>query len=477
MEQIQLTVRRTLSADVVVIGGGVAGCAAAEAAARHGASVVLVEQSGTLGGQAGFGLVTPLSSTHTQHSHRPFGGLIAEWMDEIRAESARCCAHAPSGAPHDVGAAPYILRVILLRRLTAAGVQVRLHTTLLAAESDGRRVVSAAVWDKSGALRILGDTFIDGSGDGDLIAMSGASYHYGSEPGVYDALTDTHLDVIHEESGKRFHAESDRAVQPVSLFFRMGGVETETAYALNNRPLRFGDFGITREAFAAWRYAGTCGFEPGGSDRIPMPQGRVLVSCSPVAGTVVVNMSRVTGIDATDADSLNDGEIRAQLQLIALVDFLKTFIPGFRDSYLIDCAGSLGIRESRRLAGRRMLTGREVIDGTPQPDRIARGSYIIDIHDPTGKRKAIGGAIHADAYDIPYACLLAREFDNLLAVGRCISADHVAHSSTRIQGTCILTGQAAGTAAALALRDDMTPADYPVDAIQDALRSDGVALE
>ena len=191
----------------------------------------------------------------------------------------------------------------------------------------------------------------------------------------------------------------------------------------------------------------------------------------------MVNMSRVTGIDATDADSLNDGEIRAQLQLIALVDFLKTFIPGFRDSYLIDCAGSLGIRESRRLDGRRMLTGREVIDGTPQPDRIARGSYIIDIHDPTGKRKAIGGAIHADAYDIPYACLLAREFDNLLAVGRCISADHVAHSSTRIQGTCILTGQAAGTAAALALRDDVPPADYPVNAIQDALRSDGVALE
>lgn len=467
-------IKREIRTDVVVIGGGVAGCAAAVSAARRGADVVLVEQSGTLGGQAGFGLVTPLSSTHTR-SGRPFGGLIAEWTAEIRAESAAYCAHQPE-ADYGVGASPYITRYVLLKKTLEAGVTVRLHTTLLAAESDGRNVTAVIVWDKSGAMRICGRVFIDGSGDGDLIAASGATYSFGSEPGVYDALTDRHLDRVHE-SDELFTESDTRVVQPVSLFFTMGNVRTEQAYALNNRELRFGDFGITRERFAAWKFANTCGFECDDSDRIPMPQGRVLITHSPVQGVVVVNMSRVTGVDSTDADSLNDGEIRAQLQLIALVDFLKTFIPGFEESYYIQSAGSLGIRESRRLVGRAVLRGRDVIDGVPQPDRIARGSYIIDIHDPTGKRKAIGGPIRADYYDIPYSCLLAREFDNLLACGRCISADHVAHSSSRIQGTCILTGQAAGTAAALALAERTSPADLPVRVLQSELRADGVYLD
>ena len=181
-------------------------------------------------------------------------------------------------------------------------------------------------------------------------------------------------------------------------------------------------------------------------------------------------------INGADAESVNQGEIEAQEQLMALVDFLQTFVPGFENSYLIQAASTLGIRESRRLVGRTVLRGREAITCKHFPDAIACGSYIIDIHDPNGKARAIGGELRGDYYEIPYGCLLAKEPKNLLACGRCISVDHVAHSSTRIQGTCAMTGQAAGTAAALAVQNTIDPADVNVQKLRAKLRADGVFL-
>jgi hypothetical protein len=187
-------------------------------------------------------------------------------------------------------------------------------------------------------------------------------------------------------------------------------------------------------------------------------------------------MTRVTGINGADSDDLTRGEITAQLQLFHVVDFLIRYIPGFESAYLIETADILGVRETRRLIGRHVLTGREAIDCVAFPDVIAHGSYIIDIHDPQGRRKAIGGSIKGDFYDIKYRSLLQCTVSNLLATGRCISSDHVAHSSTRIQGTCMLTGQAAGTAAALAVKNICGVTDLDVYTLQKRLISDGVNL-
>ena len=207
-----------------------------------------------------------------------------------------------------------------------------------------------------------------------------------------------------------------------------------------------------------------------------MPQGRILVSYSPVEGVAVLNMSRVVGIDGSEADSLNEGEIKAQLQLVAIVDFLKTFVPAFKDSYLMMSACSLGIRETRRLAGVETLKGGDVITAKQIENPVARGSYIIDIHDPKGKSMAIGGAIKGDFYDIPYGAIVSQNRSNLLACGRCISADHVAHSSSRIQGTCVMTGQAAGTAAAMCAGNNISPKDLSEVCLKQKLIDDGVYL-
>ena len=292
---------------------------------------------------------------------------------------------------------------------------------------------------------------------------------------MFDQLSQSGLNKSHFSDREYSGYSHDGLMQPVSIFLLMGGVDVDRAAALNNKDLKFGDLGITREAFQSWKFADSCGFEVTG-DSIPMPQGRILVSRSNRPDVAVINMSRVVGIDGADADSLNEGEIKAQKQVIAIVDFLKTFVPGFENSYYLQSGSTLGVRETRRMVGTYVLSGSEAIACRRFSHPVARGSYIIDIHDPGGKARAIGGSIQGEFYDIPYGCILSKTYRNLLACGRCISVDHVAHSSTRIQGTCILTGQAAGTAAAMARKRGLHPGDLPEKELHQQLQKDGVYL-
>lgn len=444
---------KSIKKQVVVVGGGVAGCAAALAAAKNGADTMLVEASGVLGGQAGLGIVTPLDSRFTS-TGESFGGILKQISDEVCLLSEKYCTNNPEEGDHWQIAAPHIVKYVLLKLLFEAGVEVRFHSTLCEAEIENEKIKKVILLEKSGFTEISAEVFVDASGDGDLMAMSGCDYSLGSEAGVYEALRENDLDKRHNSKEK--YQGASGVMQPASIFFTMGGVDYERASALNNKHLRFGDYGITREAFEKWSFANTCGFELSDDDSIPMPQGRVLVSRGTKSDVAVINMSRVVGINGVDSDSLNEGEIKAQLQLIAIVDFLQTFIPGFEKSYLIQSGATLGIRETRRLKGKYILSGGEVISCKTFPDGIAAGSYLIDLHDPKGKSSAIGGSIKGDFYEIPYGCLVSGEIENILVCGRCISVDHIAHASTRIQGTCILTGQAAGTAAALAVKTGKT---------------------
>ena len=475
MKSITFKLTHTLKTDVLVAGGGVAGCAAALAAARHGADVTLIENGGTLGGAAGIGIVIPLDAVTTR-SGKNFGGILKEIVDETVELGERYCFNDSPEKPHNSIGSPHIIKYILLKKLVEAGVKVRFHTTLVSSKTNGNKICSAIVQDKSGFYEIEAATFIDATGDADIVNFVGADFVLGSEHGVLDSLVANGIDKRHRSDNKYGGYSTDGVMQPASIFFYMGGVDVDEASKLNNKKLKFGDLGITKERFLGWKYANTLGFEVT-DDNIPTPQGRILVYRGSREDVCSVNMSRVIGVNGADADSLNDGEIKAQLQLIAIVDFLQTFIPAFKNSYLIQSANTLGVRETRRLRGRYVLSGMEVIACKPFEDTVARGSYGIDIHDPNGKCGAVGGEINGDYYDIPYGCLLAKEYDNLLVCGRCISVDHVTHASSRIQGTCILTGQAAGTAAALSLKQNMNPADLDGRDVRKQLIADGVYLD
>lgn len=463
-------------ADIVVCGGGLAGTAAAIAAARQGKKVVLIEENGVLGGAATIGLVTPLDSCESK-SKIAFGGLIQEIVGLTEQLSVKYC----KGKDDVIGvvdrASPHILKYVLLKLCIDAGVFVMFHTRVVGVNVNGQTIESVEVQDKSGSKLVYAKVFIDGSGDGVLIEGSGASYTLGSENDTFEQLQSTGLAVQHEEKQKIVNYGDKAVLQPVSIFFVMGGVDIKLAHQYCNRTLTFSDLSISKEDFAKWSFANTLGFEVKEDDKLPLPQGRILLTGTPRKGVFAVNMSRVIGIDASNADSLNEGEINAQLQLIAIVDFLKTFVPGFENAYLQESGFSLGIRETRRLKGKYVLKGTDVYYTRRFDTAIARGFYLIDIHNPHSNGGAIGGQIQGDYYDIPYDCLVDENITNLLACGRCISADHMAHSATRIQGTCIATGEAAGVAAATAIELGINANSLPVEPIRNKLKANGVFLD
>ena len=457
---------RTIECDTLVIGGGVAGSSAAIASARGGAKTFLVEAGGALGGQAGIGLVTPLSSEKSK-SGISFGGLVEEIIKKTSELTKKyVCVNEPQDAVYTIS--PHILKYTLLKMAYDSNVNICFHTVLCDVEKEGNKIISAILHDKSGFLRVKATSFIDASGDADMVYLSGDDYVLGSEKGVFNQLAKNKLNKTHSDGNTYTEYDNENLMQPVSLFFIMRGVEFEKAYLLNNKNLYFGDLGITKEKFKKWKFAGTEGFEIV-SDSIPTPQNRILISSGRHKDEAVINMSRIININGADAADLSKGEIRAQLQLIAIVDFLQTFIPGFENSYLVESSSRLGIRETRRLCGRYKLTGEEVINCSKFEDAICRAEYLIDIHDPQGKSNAIGGDIKGDYYEIPFGTLCSKNFDNLLACGRCISCDHIAHSATRIQGSCILTGQAAGTAAVLSKKVNIPPCNIPAEILREEL--------
>lgn len=459
-------------ATVIVAGGGLAGCAAAIAAARNGADTLLLESGGCLGGAATAGLVAPISSIYSKDRSQKFGGILWEVLDDVMQKAEIYCNAdvMPASALH-------LYKYVLLEKLQESGARILFHTFVSDVISAENGAIEAVVIStKDGLKRVTGKIFIDTTGDGDIMGKSAATTIIGSEPNVLGTIAGS--DGLSEKENCEEIAPDDYVgkLQPVSLMMQFGNVDIETAKQYMNKKLTYERLGITKERFAAWKYANTLGFEMDESDIVPMPQGRVWLCPAIRQGVATINMSRVINVNACDPHSYSDAEIKAGLQLIALIDFLKTFIPGFENAYFMESSDTLGIRESRRLIGDYVLTGADVVDCIRFSDTIAHGSYIIDIHDPCGKRMAIGGQVKKNYYSIPYRCLVTSKAPNLATAGRSISADHVATSSTRIQGTAMLTGQAAGTAAAIAAETGCALPEVNVADLQKRLTDAGVFL-
>lgn len=458
-------------ADVIVVGGGLAGCSAAIAAARKGCDVLLIEQNGILGGMATIGHVSPLDAVTTR-SGKSFGGIMEEILNEIRELNKKY-----GKADAHLRMAPDLLKILLVEKMNDAGVKILFHATLTDVIRTSDSISTLILTTKAGLEGAEAKVFIDATGDGDLFAKADEEYVLGSEPNVFEELISTGLNEVHFEKNGGTYNEYNQSglMQPVSGMFTMGGADVSKCRHLCNKKLTFADLNIDPNEFKSLKYFGTNGFEENGN-LIPMPQGRILISCAARHDQALVNMSRVIGVDATDPIALSKAEVTAQLQMLYLVDFLIRYVPGFENAYLINSSSTLGVRETRRLVGKYVLKGREAIECVPFDDAVAHGSYMIDIHDPTGKQKAVGGELKGDCYYIPYRCLVPKHTNNLLVCGRCISVDHVAHASTRIQGTCMLTGQAVGTAATLALKSGESVCDVEVKMLRNDLINDGVYL-
>ena len=424
--------------DVVVLGGGPAGLAAATAAARRGARTLVVERYGFLGGMGTAAGVTNFCGLHANvHGTivRVVRGVADELLDRIRDLDglsephlvfAKIFAQAYDNAAFKCAADAMLL---------SAGAELLFHAVAVGVvRGDGGRVDALLVETRSGRFAIRAATFIDCSGDGDLAHFAGVAMQAGG-PLLFP-----------------------------TLMFRVGHVDGE-------------------RAGEAWRTIPALMDEAGA---FRFPRRGAIVRPQRHGGEWRVNVTQLknadgSAVDGTDAKSLSAGEVEGRRQAIDYLRFLRARVPGFENAYLLEIAPQLGIRETRRLVGEYLLSGDDVIACASFADSIGVNGWPLELHVAGDVEWRWPPIPESRGFNqLPLRMLVPRAQSaagavNLLVAGRCASMTHDGQSAARVSGPCFVMGQAAGTLAALAGRS-RSVREVPVTALQAALRADGAWL-
>ena len=427
-------------ADIVVIGGGPSGVAAAIAARRGGKSVTLLEKSSHLGGMGTLANVSVwMDVGNCTGIYREIAAeLMPAWQVELRSEFEALRVAEQGGLYREMAGSnaagwenaeagglppfsPFLLRHYLNQKLRKEGVDLLLHCDYLAPVIDGGRVKSIVCATREGPRAVAGDMFIDCSGDARLAVDAGAEYTLGRRE---DSLT-----------------------QPMTLMFQMQRTDGPVK--------RFLPEGA-----------------PYYENSEELPQGRRLHFEVTDTGTLLVNMTRYRGNGALVRGS-TEAEIETLAQGFGVADYLQR--NGFENYILSHVAPQAGVRQTYNIVGEYRLTEEDILSGRRFDDVIAQSSYPVDIHDPTGKK---GCEIReTPLYDIPFRCLIPKDSRNVLVAGRCISATHESMSSLRTQANCYAFGQAAGIGAALSLDQGVVPQRLDHHALQAELARQGVHFQ
>ena len=441
--------------DVLVVGGGNAGCAAAIAAARHGASTMLVERYGFLGGTATASMVGPWMTFHSGQK-RIVGGIAQEIVERLQRKGGSpghlhdSSDYVPTITPFD----PEIHKALLFEMMEEAGVSLLLHAYFLRAHVSEGNVFGASFATVAGERSYRARSVIDATADAYVAASAGVETQQGDERG---------------------------RVQPASLMFRLSHVDlgkTATYVRMHPDQMRTSLKAHERTAPALTAVAGLYDLWNAAlaDGTVNIPREVVSFFISPYPDEVSVNMTRVTDIDPLDPDDLTRAEIEARKQVMQLLEFFRSRVPGFENARLAATAAQIGVRESRRIAGEYTLTRDDVLAGRAFPDAVARSAYPIDIHNPSGSGTTTHRLAEGRSYEIPYRCMVPQHVDGLLVAGRCISTTHEALASTRLTPTVMSLGQAAGTAAALAKETGARLREVDHGRLRALLVDDGVLL-
>jgi glycine/D-amino acid oxidase-like deaminating enzyme len=424
--------------DVVVLGGGPAGLAAAAAAGKLGRRVLLIERYGFLGGMGTAAGVTNFCGLHA-NVHGEHKQVVHGVADDLLARIDRL---GGLNAPHLVLGKIYAqaydtaaYKCAADDLLLAHKVDISFHALAAGVVMDSeRRIKALLIETKSGRSAILGKVFIDCSGDGDLAAFAGAAFEKGDADG--------------------------NTLYP-TMMFRLNGVDAQAA----------GE---------AWRTIPAL-MDAAEKRGVTFPRKGAMVRPQKNSVEWRVNVTQVKNakgraVDGTDANELSAGEIEGRRQAIDFFKFLKSEAPGFQNSYVVDIPPQLGVRETRRVTGLYQLTADDVLACASFDDTIGVNGWPIENHTAGDvlwrwPEEGSRGFNH-----LPYRMLVPPAFDNLLVAGRCASMSHEGQSAARVSGGCFVMGQAAGTAAHLSLAGNRVCADIPVEKLQNTLESDGVYL-
>lgn len=437
--------------DVLIAGGGPSGLIAALAAAEDGLRVGLLESRSFLGGNMTIGL--PVLGFLGQKGNQIIEGLPQKFIDRLK-ERNGASEHRP--CPLHMGITlvePEAVKTVALEMLTEAGVDVVFYTSVAGVVKDGDRIKGLITESKSGREVCLGKVVIDCTGDADVACRAGVPCEKGNGAG---------------------------GMQPPTLMFCLAGVDTdELRMSIAGQSRTYLTDFIPAEYFGQNHQFIVVGLreliaKAREERNLNIPNERTIIITGLREGEAWLNMTRVAGVDGTDARSLSMGEIEARRQIDDIFTYLKSYVPGFSKSYFTKTAPFLGIRETRRIVGKYVMTQEDVLGCRHFEDAIAVASYPIDIHRPGDEGCTLIWC--GDCYDIPYRSLVPEGVENLLVAGRCISTTHEAMGAIRVMATCMAMGEAAGRAAKRAVRDGVAPSEIDVAALQAELREKGAYL-
>src|SRR4051794_8458665 len=425
--------------EVAVLGGGPAGIAAAVASARAGRRTLLVERYGFLGGMGTAAGVTNFCGLHANvygEMHPVVRGVASELLariDHLGGLNAphlilgKILAQAYDTAAYKIAADDLLGSYRVDTLFHALGAGAVMH--------DASRIDALMVETKAGRQAVRANIFIDCSGDGDLAAWAGAPFEVGDNAG---------------------------SMLYPSMMFRLNGVDPDKA----------GD---------AWRTIPALmqEAEAAGTHRFPRKAAIVRPQRSQIEWRVNFTQlarSDGTAINGLEPDDLTRGEIDGRRQALDAFNFLRT-VPGFEQSYIVDLPPQLGIRETRRVIGGVMLSGEDVLGCASFGDSIGVNGWPMEVHvagDVIFKFPPIPDSRGFN--ELPYRMLTPSGIDNLLVAGRCASMTHEGQSAARVSGACFAMGEAAGTAAALALAGNTIPREVAAERLQEQLKQHGAFI-
>ena len=427
--------------DVCVVGAGSAGSTAAIAAARGGASVLLVDRLPFLGGTSTavldtfYGFFTP-----GERPRKVVGGIADDVVAGLERLGPVVTRPNTYGAGAGVTYLAEHLKVVWERLVTESGARPLLHALLQDVEVEDGRVDAIVIATRAGLARVRARAFVDASGDANLSAFAGFGFETAGEHDPAQTLTTT---------------------------FRMANVDLDRRRAVTKERLH----ALMREAAATGEYDLP---RRDGSDHI-----------TPVEGMIATVMTRLPSyrrdpdgriIDATDPWFLTEAEMAGRRQALDYVRFLRDKVPGYERAELVALGTQIGVRETRRVYGDYRLTGEDVLAGRRFDDDIGLCGAPIEDHRP-GEGTEWRYLPEGSTVGIPFRTLLVRDAPNVLVAGRCFSATHDAHAAVRSMAQCMAMGQAAGTAAALGTAAGGSPRDIDPAVLRDRLRRDGAIVD